>query len=232
MHEAYFSEAVARSIGAAQSFPDHPPSASGRSAIKRASFDSEYVRRLIAGDPDTALHFASYFGEILLVKLRARLHHSRSVEIEDLRQETFVRVLTVLKSKDGLHSPESLGAFVNSVCNNLLFEKYRRDSQQRAVEMDDRFDPPDDRASAESEMVTKERRDVVRQVLEELPQKDRELLRMVFYEDIEKEQICRSFQVEREYLRVLLHRARTRFRESLRKRFLLGTTQMTEGQEP
>lgn len=142
--------------------------------------------------------------------------------IEDLRQETFVRVLTALKSKKGLDSPESLGAFVNSVCNNLLFEMYRRDSRQQATDMDDRFDPPDDQANAESEMVTEERCEQVRQVLEELPPKDRELLRMVYYEDIDRAQICRSFRVEREYLRVLMHRAKGRFRELLLRRYAEG----------
>ena len=41
--------------------------------------------------------------------------------LEDARQETFVRVLTTLKQRGGLDRPETLGAFVNSVCNNVLF---------------------------------------------------------------------------------------------------------------
>src|SRR5579863_9635646 len=76
-----------------------------RGGLKRGSFDSEYVRLLKDGDPETERHFASYFGELLLIKLRSRLL-PRQV-IEDLRQETFVRVLTVLKSQSGLQSPES-----------------------------------------------------------------------------------------------------------------------------
>ena len=184
--------------------------------LKRDSFDSEYVRRLRDGDAETQRHFAGYFGELLLIKLRTRLRNPQV--IEDLRQETFIRVLTLLKSKNGLHTPESLGAFVNSVCNNLLFEMYRRDSRHRAVGIDKRFDPPDNRANAESAMVGEERCQEVRQVLEELPAKDRELLRMVFYEDIDRTEICRFFRVEREYLRVLIHRAKVRFRECFRRR--------------
>ena len=188
--------------------------------MKRDSFDSEYIRRLRESDAETERHFAGYFGDLLLIKLRTRLRHPQL--IEDLRQETFVRVLTALKTKKGLQSPESLGAFVNSVCNNLLFEMYRRDAQQRHVEMDDGFDPADGRASTESDMVTEERCQEVRQVLEELPPKDRDLLRMVFYEDIDRDQICRSFRVEREYLRVLMHRAKLRFRECLERRCAEG----------
>jgi len=192
-----------------------------RRGLERSSFDYEYVRRLREGDPETERHFAAYFGELLLIKLRARLRHTQT--IEDLRQETFLRVLTALKSANCLHSPESLGAFVNSVCNNVLFELYRRDSRQRTFEIHEQFDPPDHRANAESEMVTEERRQQVRNVMDELPAKDRELLRMVFYEGADRDEICRCFRVEREYLRVLVHRAKARFRECLVKRCASGS---------
>jgi RNA polymerase sigma-70 factor, ECF subfamily len=199
---------------------------SAKEGPKRDSFNREYVRRLAEGDAETERHFVSYFGELLLIKLRARLRDRQLVE--DLRQETFVRVLAALKSKDGLYSPESLGAFVNSVCNNLMFEYYRRNSQQRVVEMDDRFDPPDERESTESQLVTQERCEEVKRVLEELQPKDRELLRMVFYEDIDSAQICRSFKVDRDYLRVLVHRAKRRFRDCLLKRCAGGNKSSRE----
>jgi len=189
---------------------------SARGGLKRDSFDSEYVRRLRDGDAETGRHFAGYFGELLSIKLRARLRHSQA--IEDLRQETLVRVLTALKSKNGVHSPESLGSFVNSVCNNLLFEMYRHDSRHRTVDLDDRFDPRDDRPSAESAMVAGERCEEVQKVLEDLPPRDRELLRLILCEDFDRAQICRAFRVNREYLRVLMHRAKARLRQRLLSR--------------
>ncbi len=194
--------------------------APSRGGLKRDSFDLEYVHRLQAGDPETESHFVGYFCELLLIKLRARLRDSQL--IEDLRQETLLRVLTALKAKKTLQSPEKLGSYVNSVCNNLLFEMYRRNSRQRPVELDEHFDTPDDHASVESEMVTEERRREVRRVLAELPEKDRDVLRLVFYENIERDEICRHLRVDREYLRVLVHRAKTRFRECLLRHGALG----------
>jgi RNA polymerase sigma-70 factor (ECF subfamily) len=181
--------------------------------MKRDSFDGEYIRRLREGDAETERHFADYFRNLLLIKLRARLRDRQA--IEDLCQETFVRVLSALKASNRIYSPEGLGAFVNSVCNNLLFESYRRESKNRVVEIDDQFDPPDHRASAESQLAQEERCKQVRQVLDELSPKDRELLRLVFYENTDSAQICRSFGVGRDYLRVLIHRAKSRFRECL-----------------
>jgi hypothetical protein len=55
-------------------------------------------------------------------------------------RETFTRVLTSLKRKGGLAVPETLGAFVNSVCNNVLLEMYR--SGSRTTPLEDGYDGP------------------------------------------------------------------------------------------
>jgi len=86
------------------------------------AFDAAYVERLCAGDRNTQEHFVRYFTELLQIKLRSRLSSPHAVE--DVRQETFARVLAVL-SKDGLRQPERLGPFVNTVCNHVLLEHYR-----------------------------------------------------------------------------------------------------------
>jgi hypothetical protein len=38
---------------------------------------------------------------------------------------------------------------------------------------------------------------------------------MVFYDEVDRDEICRRFGVAREYLRVLVHRAKSRLREGL-----------------
>ena len=73
------------------------------------TFNEEYVRRLTNGDSGAGEHFASYFGNLLFMKLRVRL---RSAElIEDVRQETLTRVLVVLRQGAGVDRPERFGAF-------------------------------------------------------------------------------------------------------------------------
>ncbi len=91
--------------------------------LPRYEFDRDYIDRLVAEDPEVEQHFTRYFGSLLSLKLRSRLRSAALVE--DAKQETFVRVLTSLKRKRNLATPETLGAFVNSVCNNVLFELYR-----------------------------------------------------------------------------------------------------------
>ena len=48
--------------------------------------------------------------------------------------------------------------------------------------------------------------------LAKLPEKDRELLRMFFLEERDKSEICKKFQISEDYLRVLLFRAKSKFR--------------------
>lgn len=179
---------------------------------ERFQFDRAYVDRLIAEDPDTERHFVGYFSDLLRLKLRGRLRSA--AQIDDARQETFARVLTSLKRKGGLATPEALGAFVNSVCDNVVLEMYRAGS--RADQFDDHFDKPDDRiVSAESSVMAGEDRLRVRAALASLPAKERDLLTRLFFDDADKDEICRELNVDRNYLRVLLHRAKARFRSAL-----------------
>jgi len=187
----------------------------GRGAFERASFDADYVRRLSDGDAATERHFYAYFSGLLRIKLRARLRDASA--IEDLQQDTLLRVLTAIKKDGTLRDAESLGSFVNSVCNNLLFELYRVHARNRTVELRE-YDPSDGRNTVEEDLVSEEEQREVRTLLDELPVRDRDLLRLVFYEGANRDAICRAYNVDREYLRVLVHRAKLRFRHLLEKR--------------
>ena len=177
------------------------------------SFDANYVRLLTDGDADTEQHFHTYFGRLLLIKLRQRLKSPQ--EILDARQETLMRVLISLRQKRTLEHPERLGAFVHAVCNNVLLEMGR--AARRTVPLDDPVDgeaaSPVAADNPETSLVTAEQQARVRDVLDQLPDRDRQLLRRVFLNEDDKDVVCQELGVGREYLRVLLHRAKARFRE-------------------
>jgi RNA polymerase sigma-70 factor (ECF subfamily) len=177
--------------------------------LRRDEFDRDYIQRLVSADPETERHFTQYFGQLLTLKLRSRLRSASAVE--DVRQETFTRVLQTLKRKGGLDSPESLGAFVNSVCNNVLFEQYR--SGSRTTPLDDEYDAPEIRPAMDDVLLAAEDREKVREALADLPPRDQELLRWLFFEERDKDEICRLMNVDRNHLRVLLHRAKIKFRD-------------------
>jgi RNA polymerase sigma-70 factor (ECF subfamily) len=172
-------------------------------------FDEAYLRRLQDRDPVTESHFFEYFRDLLRIKLRSRLNSTQAVE--DVQQETFVRVLAAIRSATGIREPEKLGAFVNSVCNNVLLEFYRSWSRN-PQEKEERAEVADRTIDLEGFLVSKETCEQVRHVLDQLPERDRRLLRALFLEDKDKDVVCREFGVDRDYLRVLLHRAKQSFR--------------------
>jgi len=131
-----------------------------------------------------------------------------------VRQEIFARVFSVLRSSEGLRQADRLGPFVNSVCNNVLLEHYRS-SSRISVEDDDKdaAEIPDLRSDVLDEIMTKETSEIVRGILDGLSERDRRLLREVFLEERDKDEVCRDFGVDRNYLRVLLHRAKQTFKE-------------------
>lgn len=182
--------------------------------MQLTAFDQEYLRLLTEGDPVTERHFAAYFGELIRIKLRSKLRSAHL--IEEIRQETFLRVLNTLRRKNGLQHPERLGAFVNAVCNNVMLESLRAEARTNSYGDED-FDAVDDRVDVESELVTEERKTLVRRVLAGLPSREQQLLRMIFFEEKDKEEVCRYLNVDREHLRVLIHRAKECFRTSFKK---------------
>jgi RNA polymerase sigma-70 factor (ECF subfamily) len=62
-------------------------------------------------------------------------------------------------------------------------------------------------------VVNRERKEMVSQVLNQLAAKDRDILRSLYLEETNKDEVCERFEVDRDYLRVLVHRAKLRFRE-------------------
>jgi len=182
--------------------------------MERQDFDAQYVRRLTEGDASVVRHFAAYFTELIRIKLRR--HGWTAHEIEDIRQETFLRVFRILRQKDGLEHPERLGAFVNSVCNNIVLESYK--ARARHSTFDPAEDEPiDHRVDLDRGLLANEKRQLVRTVLDELPEPDRILLRRVFFEEADRDEVCRAMNVDRGYLRVLLHRALVRFKDLAKK---------------
>jgi RNA polymerase sigma-70 factor, ECF subfamily len=132
--------------------------------------------------------------------------------IEDIRQETFLRVLSFLRSDRNLDHPERLGAFVHSVSVNVMLELLRSSTRHPPLPEESR-QYPDSKTSSDGSLIDRERREMVAQVLGQMGTKDRDILRSLYLEEMAKDEICRHFKVDRDYLRVLVHRAKARFRE-------------------
>jgi RNA polymerase sigma-70 factor (ECF subfamily) len=184
--------------------------------VNFVTFDASYVSKLRAGDAPTEQHFTTYFSELILLKLRSRLR--RPEQIEDVKQETFSRTLSLLRSEGGLRHAERLGPLVNSICNNVLMEQYRASGRVETLEDETAARLVETRPNALTMAIAEDTRTLVRRVLDGLSERDQGLLRAVFLEERDKDEVCAELGIDRDYLRVLLHRAKGSFRTLYSKR--------------
>lgn len=176
------------------------------------SFDAKYVQRLKDGDGPTEEHFARYFGDLIRIKASSNMRAREA--IDDVRQETLLRVLRNIR-KGVIEQPDRFGAYVNSVCNNVMLEMFRRDSRLGQFP-EEGLEIESGEAAVDTNLLRSELRLQVRQALDGLPVKDRNLLHRIFMDEEDKDAVCEEFGITREHLRVLLHRARGRLRATLR----------------
>jgi RNA polymerase sigma-70 factor (ECF subfamily) len=179
--------------------------------LERQAFDQEYVDRLSRGEPETSTHFIQYFTKPLVIKLRARLRSAS--EAEDITQETLCRVLQYVKKNGGIEHPERLGAFVNSVSEHVVLEFFR-DGRRFQQVPENTPEPIAQTVDAEVNCITRERKEMVRRILHTLRQNDRIVLEKVFLLEQDKDSICSELKIDRNYLRVQVHRALGRLRKA------------------
>ena len=180
-------------------------------------FDASYLERLQRGDAGVERHFVTYFSELIRLKLRSRVNSREA--LEDIRQETFVRVMALIRAKEGIRQPERLGALVNSVCHHVLLEHYRAHGRAESpLDEEPERALADDAVSVSGSFEVDESERVVRKILSDLPERDRRLLQSVFLEERDKDEVCAELGLSRDYLRVLVHRAKQSFKSSYLRR--------------
>jgi RNA polymerase sigma factor (sigma-70 family) len=156
----------------------------------------------------------SDWNENEMEKLRPRLRFRvarevgfGSADIDDLVQETLTRFL--LAAREGRVRENVAGAFLSSVCRNVIFEHRRR--MRRTSLLPEVTEPPDTRASGVERF---EIRDGISRSMARLSDRDREILYAFYIDEKPKEEIYGAFGLTYEQFRVVLCRAKERFRNA------------------
>src|SRR5262249_39111121 len=95
--------------------------------------------------------------------------------VEDIQQETFIRVFVCRRSDTGSRHPERIGAYVISACNNLRQEHYRAQGRNLSTE-DTEIDPPDKILNFEKLVIAEEMNEQVREAVKSLAPRERDLI--------------------------------------------------------
>ena len=174
-----------------------------------------YLRALANRDVHAESDLISSFKKSVTTMLRGHLRSPHAVE--DAYQETLLRVFMYFRGGGTLRAPSSLSGFVHSVGRNVALEIIRAQSRDNPLDPI-MFDPIDQAANPEDRLMTEERTRIVQRLLGELGSRDRLLLRRVYLEEADKDQVCKEFRISRQYLRLLLRRARLRCMTLLREK--------------
>ena len=140
---------------------------------------------------------------------------------EDLCNEAF-RIVFERLGRQPLEDPTKLAAYLAQTVRNLLTTDRRRSVRRRTVTGEqtaiDEF--PDAESDPTASLQSRLRARAVRQVLEEMPTlRDRQLLVRYYLKDEEVADICGDLGLTEVYFHKVLHRARSRFKVLLCKRY-------------
>ena len=150
--------------------------------------------------------------EKLRPRLRFRVAHDLGFacpDIDDIIQETLRRFLD---SGDRMRTPEATAAYANGICRNVINEYRRR--MFRNLPMPEVIPEPPQKRLAEPELF--ELRDSISAVMRELSARDRQILQLFYLEERPVSQILDLTHLGEANFRVVLFRARERFRQIYR----------------
>lgn len=139
--------------------------------------------------------------------------HSRE-DAEDVRAETFLRVLQALRQGQ-LRKPDSLPSYIVGIALNVIREFARKQLGTEPLDPQEPVAAAD--RSPESVFLDEETSRSIAEVARHLKTRDREFLRMYYYEELPREEIARVLGVAEERLRLIKSRALKRFREVYEK---------------
>jgi RNA polymerase sigma-70 factor (ECF subfamily) len=150
--------------------------------------------------------------ERLRLKLRYKvLYHvgHGCADVDDLVQETLARFIRA-DQRHQIRNTEEFGAFLNGVCRNVILEYRRRVRREPGLDMDSPL--PDTGIRPDAEIL--EMRDAIDSGLAELAERDRAVLRALYLDGKEKDEICQEWAMTDAQFRVVLFRAKERFRRA------------------
>lgn len=158
--------------------------------------DSILVTRFINGD-ERAL-------EIIINRYKTRIYsfiYSKVLDkdiTEDVFQDTFIKVINTLK-KGSYRDENKFLPWVMRIAHNLVIDHFRKTKKMAKFSNTDDFDIfsvlKDEELNAENQLVKEQVYDNIRNIIEELPNDQKEVLLMRMYKDMSFKEIALTTDV-------------------------------------
>jgi RNA polymerase sigma-70 factor (ECF subfamily) len=147
-------------------------------------------------------------------------------ELDDKVHDTFLIVVQSIRRGE-LREPERLMGFVRTIVRRQVAAHIDRVVQNRReqADLDSSMKVPDPRDNPEEAAIFLQRNELIRRVLSELTDRDREILNRFYLQEQEQGQICQEMGLTETQFRLLKSRAKARFGELGRRKLAQGTLQ-------
>jgi RNA polymerase sigma-70 factor (ECF subfamily) len=185
---------------------------------KEITRSADLVSRIRQGDQRAEDEFVEHYhrGIWRIIKQDVRNHS----DVNDLCQETFRMALEKIRRGD-VREPEKLSAFITGLAKNIVIDYHRRmarrDDRHLNIEAAEQLADP--APSPLDEVLRKERTQIARQVISELPiARDRALLLRFYIIGDDKERICAELGLTSLQFNRVLFRALKRCRDLVQRR--------------
>ena len=178
------------------------------SVIGEGAFDHQYIERLRSGCALTAAHFSHHFSRLLNIVLRKYVRQTDL--IDDIRQETLLRVLQIARRED--FEAQHFEAFVLRTARLVSYEMMRAEHRY-CPPSENAPEPADTRPTPEALAMGDASTRKASEAFADMEGRDGGILTMMFAEEADRTEICQRFGLSKSYLRVVIHRARVRFQQ-------------------
>ena len=174
---------------------------------------ADLVARIAAGDAAAEEAFCQRYSRSVMTMLKNRIGDVQRAE--DVHQDTFIIVLSKLRSPEGINDPSKVAAFLHNTAVNVLIGNIRKEARRQTYPDSDRIGRVlDERDNQVDELIRDESRDAVRQLIDELKNaRDRQLILRFYVLQQEKPLICEALDLTTVHFDRVISRARKRFRE-------------------
>lgn len=176
----------------------------------------ELVSRIQAGDEEAMTELYRLFSRGIRFYLYRQLGPQ---ELDDRVHDAFLIVVQAIQHGD-LRDPERLMGFVRTVVRRQVAAHIEKavHTRKEQVDLEGGVRLVDRSATPEEGVMHRQKAEIVRQVLEGLSERDREILTRFYLYEQSQEQICEQMHLSETQFRLLKYRAKARFGELGKKK--------------
>ena len=146
-----------------------------------------------------------------LFRLALRITLNRE-EAEDIVQDTLIKVWN---SRDKWQQIDSIEAYSLTVARNLSLDRIKKMENQNGSLEDEKTERPDTTSNPSERMIQKDKLDIVKRMIDELPEKQRSCIQLRDIEGKAYKDIAQILGITEEQVKINIFRAR----QTIKQRF-------------